>query len=648
MFQLPVTINQHSIGSLLANFTFHIPDLQRPYAWTDAQGIDLINDLKEMEVAIGRGEPTPSHFFGMIVTISTAGASSQLIDGQQRLTTVTVLLAAIRLEFTRVADEIDRRLPTLDDDLVDTYTAVQSQCRNKADKIKDWIFQNKGLHGEGFVFDPRLTVSPEIRTTYLAILDGNEDTLDNRNLRKPAQNLLEVLALFRKRLIDIEGLSRTDPVEQYEKLVELLQIIESGLIVAHLDSTSAESGYDLFESLNARGVPLNQLDLVKTWMLSLFAESNDPANRAAGEQVASAMHELSAGDTDVQLQFFQDFCQLRSLLTGANSDPHQRFKTSLGPIELSKNARKDVFKDPSLLAAGGATDIRQKISDEVQLMQALSPIWEDLHRSDGDRTPEVFKHTSSAQEIRASLGYLLDSQGMKFQQFGPYLTMWAYSLQGDPQLFAELASGFERFFFRFKSICGNTPSKVRDVLYTITEQADSPGGLSSSFIAETFREQVDLHAKEELFDIRLREALHYQKLELVRYFLWRIAMTAWEPPYTNQMGPVLLHHDTGPHDQKWTIEHIVPQNPNGPSTLSEDQLHRLGNLCLLNPSINSTLSNKSFIEKKTTAAAIRSRNNITVADSADIFYGSTESWGPDQVKEREDKLVALALEVFSF
>lgn len=654
MFLLPITINQHSIGSLLQEGTFHIPDLQRPYAWSVEQATDLIGDVDEMLEAMEEGKAAPSHFFGMIVTITAAGSSSQLIDGQQRLTTVTVLLAAIRREFIRVADQIEQRLPKMPVQNKEQAINVQQQCKNSADLIKALILINKGLVGKDFVYEPRLSVSPEIKETYRAILDGAEDILDHKKLKEPARNLLEVLARFRQELIVTKELARQDHLEQFRKLDSLLKVVQTGLVVAHLNSQSGESGYDLFESLNARGVPLNELDLVKTWMLSQFAEVDDPVNIAASVEIANVMHELSAGNRELQRDFFEDFCVLRTLLTGVNVDPNKVFKKTrtLGPIQFSKNARKHVFKDPTLMEVGGVPNVRQKISEEVSIMKTLSPTWEDLKdlEGDGDRTPTIFKSSGSAQQIRASLGYLLDSNGLNLQQFGPHLMMWADSLKDNPVLFAELVSNFERFFFRYKSICGNSPSKVREVLEKITRQAGNAAGLSSEFISDTLSTFVALDAGDADFGEKLREKLVYggSGTKLVRYFLYRLALTSWKPPFNNQMGFVLLHADVGPNGERWTIEHIAPQNPNGTSALPEEQLHTIGNLCLLNPSINNLLSNKSFAEKKLAAKDVQAKNLITVADSAAIFYGNLENWGPKEAQQREDDLVTAALKVFAF
>ena len=80
------------------DYVFRIPGYQRPYAWTTDQAQELFDDLLMfMQAAGGPVEEMPPYFLGSIVLIKEEGApQADVVDGQQRLTTLTVLLAAIR------------------------------------------------------------------------------------------------------------------------------------------------------------------------------------------------------------------------------------------------------------------------------------------------------------------------------------------------------------------------------------------------------------------------------------------------------------------------------------------------------------------------------------------------------------------------
>jgi hypothetical protein len=76
-----------------AKYEFNIPDYQRPYAWGEEQAIQLLDDLMDN---MDRGGEEP-YFLGSLVLVKNEGESrADVIDGQQRLTTLTILLAVLR------------------------------------------------------------------------------------------------------------------------------------------------------------------------------------------------------------------------------------------------------------------------------------------------------------------------------------------------------------------------------------------------------------------------------------------------------------------------------------------------------------------------------------------------------------------------
>ena len=95
-----------SLGQLLADpFTFRIPDYQRPYSWTTKEAEQLLDDLYLELDAASLEEPEAGYFLGAVllmeheVSAVTDGSTSRvydIVDGQQRLVTITILLAVIR------------------------------------------------------------------------------------------------------------------------------------------------------------------------------------------------------------------------------------------------------------------------------------------------------------------------------------------------------------------------------------------------------------------------------------------------------------------------------------------------------------------------------------------------------------------------
>ncbi|MFF3878986.1 DUF262 domain-containing protein [Streptomyces sp. NPDC001978] len=84
-------VSLHKVFS--SDYDFRIPDYQRPYAWETEQATQLLIDLEE---ALERGNDEP-YFLGSIVLVkANRNAHADVIDGQQRLTTLTILLALLR------------------------------------------------------------------------------------------------------------------------------------------------------------------------------------------------------------------------------------------------------------------------------------------------------------------------------------------------------------------------------------------------------------------------------------------------------------------------------------------------------------------------------------------------------------------------
>jgi hypothetical protein len=91
--------HEQAISRVFSNdYVFKIPAYQRPYAWTTEQARELFDDLLDfMKARPGEIEEMAPYFLGSIVLIKTDNLpDSDVVDGQQRLTTLTLLLSAIR------------------------------------------------------------------------------------------------------------------------------------------------------------------------------------------------------------------------------------------------------------------------------------------------------------------------------------------------------------------------------------------------------------------------------------------------------------------------------------------------------------------------------------------------------------------------
>ena len=233
----PVNIIQYFDGSKQGV----IPLFQRPYSWDLKDWAVLWDDLMAQYDPADRS----SHFMGAVVTVPVksvpVGVTKHLvIDGQQRLTTLSLLLAAIRDKATTESDEA-------------TAGIIGDFHVNRHYKSPD---------------DLKPVPTQADRGAYNAIVY-------QRDLEPFEESkVVQAYRFFQKRLDghDVEG----QPITASQTL----QSIQQSLQVVMINLGEADDPYLIFESLNHKGKPLNQADLVRNYVLMRFQHSTS----AGGEQ----------------------------------------------------------------------------------------------------------------------------------------------------------------------------------------------------------------------------------------------------------------------------------------------------------------------------------------------------------------------------
>jgi uncharacterized protein with ParB-like and HNH nuclease domain/predicted transport protein len=221
-----VKASENSLANLLqTKAQFTIPIYQRTYSWTTRQCELLWSDI----LKAGQDEDLYSHFLGSIVYITDSGPLAKMsrptvIDGQQRLTTVTLLMIAIR-------DRLQKSGP---------------EGEVTADDVKvDYLINVTGKGDDRY----KLQLTQNDRLTLNALLDGQEPPVN------PSQRVLENYRFFRDRLITLGNL------EAILQGVQKLTIVE----------VSLDAKYDnpqlIFESMNSTGLALSQADLIRNFVL---------------------------------------------------------------------------------------------------------------------------------------------------------------------------------------------------------------------------------------------------------------------------------------------------------------------------------------------------------------------------------------------
>lgn len=224
--------HEQPISRIFSNdYVFKIPDYQRPYAWTTNQAQDLIDDLTGfMKAAPGKVEDMPPYFLGSIVLIKSETApNADVVDGQQRLTTLTILLSAIRAKGG--AADITQLLYEKGSQILGTQDRFRLTLRDRdADFFQRYVQREGG-------FEQLLSLA--------------EQPSDSR------RNLQANAALFAQRL---EAMSS-------EERLNLAQFIVTRCFLVAVATPDLDSAYRIFAVLNSRGLDLSPTDILKAEIL---------------------------------------------------------------------------------------------------------------------------------------------------------------------------------------------------------------------------------------------------------------------------------------------------------------------------------------------------------------------------------------------
>ncbi|WP_121292857.1 DUF262 and DUF1524 domain-containing protein [Helicobacter pylori] len=197
-----------------------IPFYQRLYSWEKEQCKQLWDDI----IKIGGDDKMDGHFIGSILymldRITHSNNALLIIDGQQRLTTITLLLAALR---NHLSDEVKRK------------------------EIEDHYLINSDKDGDKKF---RLILSESDKDTLLSLIDK-----DRRKPSEPSSKIVENFKLFE------EWVSNTDKLETIFKGLDKLMIVEIAL------EKEKDDPQLIFESMNSKGIELTQTDLIRNYIV---------------------------------------------------------------------------------------------------------------------------------------------------------------------------------------------------------------------------------------------------------------------------------------------------------------------------------------------------------------------------------------------
>jgi hypothetical protein len=545
------------LSDLLNGRLFRIPPYQRAYSWERKQREDLFADIEGLK----GGDPEASHFMATMVglergktTIVTDELQEiEVVDGQQRLTTLIILIKALALALDRhdkkeraFAEELDSLL-VKDDSLSLLLLQTNHDLSN--------YFQNYLRNG-----------------THPDASDGK--TIADRLLLEAMADCEEFVASWSDRLL-------------------LGAILKNRLTFIFHEIRDELAVYTVFEVLNSRGLDVAWLDRLKSILMGMAFETGQGNKK----ETVAELHRI-----------WGDVYRCVGLHQG-RSNQALRFAATLRNKEtLSKPlGEEDAVESLRAMArrsAKGAVEVSQWV---LAVVQAVDKLMADNRRQAVTKIAHA-RLLAVAIELREDLGKgrekLLDQwEKVTFRIFG---------------------------MFRRDARTG-VGDYVRLARRLLAEQPTQGAALAA--IRDLCGEEFEIGAAVD----ELRNANCYEGWEEeLRYFMFK-----YEEHLAKTIGQKF---DNAQWARIWqaspvqSIEHIFPQSRGSlVHTNSKKQIfvHRLGNLTLLPPKLNSKLSAKLPGDK----AADYEATGLLVAAT---LKGDLKNWSVSSVDERENELLEWA------
>ena len=291
---MPTTIevNKQNVEMFLGSGKskpFVIPEYQRPYAWTEEQVETLFEDLWEFTTISGGVERESSYFLGSVVSYENENGEQEIIDGQQRITSLFLLLRAIYTKLV-ATPESERT----------------AEANNFIGKIEPTIWRTDKLTGTVDFKNILLTsrvVNNEGNEILRAILESgktDENAKDNysRNYR------------YFQKLFDRH--STENPLMIYQFIYAVL----NQAILLPITADTQDTALTIFSTLNDRGLPLSDADIFKA---KIYNQLEVEAKKVFIERWKDLDEQATDANESIQQLFYYNMFYYRALDQDTNT-----------------------------------------------------------------------------------------------------------------------------------------------------------------------------------------------------------------------------------------------------------------------------------------------------------------------------------------
>lgn len=564
------------IGAMLKQGRLMVPPNQRSYAWRERH-VDIL--LKDLWPAISGTKPA-DYFLGTIVLVQSPSNTLTIVDGQQRLATVSIIFARIRDYFTSLKREGSAK-------------SVQETFIGHIDPRSEQVVPRLHLNDDDNDFFWNVILLPARPVDKPLEHSGNPLRKSHRRMLRASENVRTYIGDLLKPL-------RAE--DQVGILLRWYDFLDSNAHVLSATVADEEAAYRLFETLNDRGLRASQADILKNFFFSKSGSRLSEA-KAMWARIVSTI-ELPGDERDDDDDSDNEEGPTRG-------DPLLTYVRHSWIVTHGHTKVKDLAKE-----------IRDEITNDTRAVQYLSE-WstsvDDYMALSSSKHPKWTKYKTSTRQNVETI-----AEHLRVTQIKPLL--FAVARMFEP---AEADKAFKLFVswsVRFLIVGGR--GGLLDTQYA---QRAFEVGTGKFTKARELRDAMKTVVPADAAFEQAFAGARVSKSWLARYYLRSLEKTFKELPHPEYVA----NEDV----RDINLEHVMPFEATenwfvDPDTAQSAQKY-LGNMVLLREPDNRDLGNKGWAEKKLVLG--KSGYELTK------MVALCQSWGLPEIRERQARLAKLAV-----
>ncbi len=612
---------------------FLVPRFQRNYSWNTEKVNALWADIMEnFEGVLDNPHNIKKHQYllGPIVLVNhspTEANTFDVIDGQQRLSTLTMLFCVARdiiLEdigpggskpdgFEKIVDLIENRRMRKRDSWKLTLNDTDREFFNE---IQEYEPDEGTTQLERIKKSNKPKEAPSIkllRKNYVFFHEKITDALHTDFGNKPVP--VQVIAKMNKEQ------KRQLRIAHHETLIYFLTHISENNFLIQIMVSDDEDAFQIFETLNERGQTLSRSNLIKNRILNRIKDDEETQKLQSGKwnKIFDEIIAKQSDDDFIMESYYSRTSDKKSLRTEAEDAKRDGYNLKMSKKNLYKKV-KGMVTD-----ASACKKFIKELDEDAQFLSTLND-------------PSGYSDHESKDDIRA-----IKALKAKFVR-APILAAYRKWANNDKSTdYTRLVRLLVKFFFKTRVVREIHPGEIEDNVQNIVRMINR--GESFDAIHKKIQ-SYDSH-EEFMQDFKSR-FMPKPSTDQAKYVLQKI---------TIQMGT--KYSDVRPIDNL-TLEHILPLNHDNwqtgeffkdgnPDNKDMDEFKpRLGNMTLLTKSINRQVSYRSFKEKK---EYVDEQGNLMGYNSSELEINKKtvcnhDEWTSAIILNREKKFSELADEIW--